>query len=839
MSSTKPTLVGQYTGVSPALEPNTYSSVADIDNVVTEIIYNDDGSKAGASRSDPAWAWHELDADLKTAEKALADINDRFAKQIKAVRDVLEGKAGEAFDKYANAVLKISEELYSTLSTKQFAANMSNIGNAVQAFATDWWKLHESRDSKKAEYTESFKAAAKKDVMKNVANSTAIFQQLEVDLREMRSSLDQALLQGIRDRLGVLAKQYNARGAELVPLYISDGDTTTGNPNTGEKPKEANANKPPAKTETSEPKAETPQPKTETPEPKAEKPQETPPGNAFSELKPTTPGAETTPIKSTEPPAAGLASPGPVEPGAAGEGIGGSPGEQQGAGGAEQGGPSPQEQQALQQAKNAAGEAIGNLAGQTQDPARQNALGEAKQAAEKAIDGLGNMPGAGGEGAAGPGGTDPGVGGIPAAMPQALTDAKNAAAKAIDGLTAKTEDPKRKKALDEAKEAAEEAIDGLASPTGGPGQLTGGPGESDLKAAKEAAGKAIDDLAKQGDSDGRQTALKDAKNAALEAMGGLSDQPGGPEWSDPADREGREQLLETKQAAEKAIDDLICDTDDPERKQALEDAKAAVSDAIDKSAAPEHYQLVQDAKGAADKAIDGLRAEGDDQSRTHALDAAKTAAEKAIGEISDAPELTGPAHTEALEHAKQEAGKAIDALSAPDDTPAEKQELAATKEAVNKAIDGIAAGDKGNAMSRFLDPGESGGAGLTGGPAAGGGGSGGGPAAGVGPTTGGVGSGGAPGGRFDTQPFQGGSGLTTQGGPAAPAVPGPGQVAANAAQGGMPMGPMGPMGGGGMGGGGPQGEKEREPEIWMQAEPGAWGNGESDEQPPSHVLGRN
>jgi len=58
--------------------------------------------------------------------------------------------------------------------------------------------------------------------------------------------------------------------------------------------------------------------------------------------------------------------------------------------------------------------------------------------------------------------------------------------------------------------------------------------------------------------------------------------------------------------------------------------------------------------------------------------------------------------------------------------------------------------------------------------------------------------------------------------------------AASAASPGMPMGGMGGGGMGGMGGG-KQGS-EREPQIWMQADPGAWGeDGESEAKP---VLGR-
>ncbi|MDQ7810868.1 large repetitive protein [Amycolatopsis sp. A133] len=839
-------LVGQYSGAAPTLDPAFFSTLDSIESVVSDLVYNADGSKAGASKSTVAEAWYAIEKDVKSAEKALATVNENFAKQIKAVKDALEGTAGEAFGKYATAILKTSEEVYDTLMKKQFGTTMGNVGHAVQSFADSWWQIHTASTSTRTQLTNSIVTTAQTQVAAAQTSQqvTNIYAQVTTDLNTMKTNMDTALLKDLQNALGALGGQYNSRAADLVPLYISDGDTTTAAPQ-GSVQQRIGAgldpNAKPSETPTLQPTVENSQLNSQSATPTTNTPQQ----NAYAGVNPATPGETTqgqgTPLQA-----------GPLKPAYESVKPGETPGDPQATPGAgQEGAPglgrmTPEQQQALAGAKQAAGDAIDGLTAQTTDPARQQALQDAKQAAQGAIDGLTGQPSATGPGSPADTPSPGAVGGIDPTAQQALTDAKNAAGKAIDGLAGKTDDPKRKKALEDAKKAAEDAIDGLGSPADAPGQLTGGPAEEGIEAAKDAAGKAIDDLAEPGDSEARKQALEDAKQAASDALDGLGDPEAtdGPGAADPQERAG---LLDAKHEAQKAIDDLIGQTDDPERKQALEDAKAAMSDAIDKAAAPEHFQQVQDAKNAADKAIDGLGAAGDDPQRRHALDAAKAAADKAIGELNDTPELSGPEHDQAVQHAKDEAAKAIDALCQPDDTPAERQALANAKDAVNKAIDGIGGTDGTSALHDFLKPGEpqfkAPQGGLGGGAGGGPGGGPGLPATSAGPVTGGgattglggplAGEGPAPG-KFDTQPFQGG-GVNTQGGPLAPAASAQAPAAPGAA--GAPMGPMGGMGGMG-GGGGAQGEKEREPQIWMQAEQGAWGGEDSDE-PRSHVLGRN
>ncbi|MGW4133498.1 large repetitive protein [Amycolatopsis japonica] len=814
-TNAKPLQVGQYVDRAPALDPAQYSTMEALETAVSDLINPVDGSATTA--------WYELETDIKAAETALNAVNDAFAKQIKAVGDALEGETGESFKQYATAILNTSEQVYDTLMGKQFGTNIGGIGRAVQSFVTTWRQLQSTAQQVYEERISALRADTQRKIQasESVEEISAHTANLSAGMADIKTSSDAALLKDLQNALGKLGNDYSARCAELVPLYISDGDTSTAAPPGSY---QAGGGEP---TPGQQEQQGQPKPQNEFNPENVQ--QQTPNSLAPSEYNAQGTQEELGPNGQPN----GTASPGAVDPGqtpAAG-GAGGLPGRIEANGPTTGGGVSPETQAALGDAKQAAGKAIDDLTAQTDDPSRQAALQDAKEAAQGAIDGLtgGAAGGPGGtEGTQDPSaGTGPGTGvggGLGSPVP-GLADAKQAAGKAIDDLSKKTDDPKRKQALEDAKQAAEEAIDGLTSPTA-PGSLTGGPDAPTADEAKEAVNGAIDDLAKPGDTEAQQQALEDAKKAASEAVDGALGQ--GQNGTDPAAATDRQQLLDAKEAANKAIDDLICETDDPERKAALEDAKDAMGSAIDKVAAPEHFQQVEDAKLAADKAIDGLGTSSDDAQRQQALEAAKTAANDAIDKINDSPELTGPEHDQALAQAKEDAAKAIDGLAQPDDTPAERQELADAKAAANKAIDAIGAtqggtgGGSGGTMRDFLAP-----------PAgAGGSGSGSGSGTGVAPAT----AGGPSPGKFDTQPLSASGPMSTQGGASPAGAP----AGVGAGQQGMPMGPMGgaPMGGAPMGGGqgGQGGEQNRERETWMQSQKGDWG--EDDGLLEGRVLGR-
>ncbi|MFE5566583.1 large repetitive protein [Amycolatopsis japonica] len=816
--------VGQYVDRAPALDPAQYSTIEALATAVSDLINPVNGSATTA--------WYDLETDFKAAEGALNSVNEAFAKQIKAVGDALEGETGESFKQYATAVLNTSEQVYDTVTGKQFGTNIGGIGRAVQSFVTTWRQLQSTAEQVYEERVSALRADTQRKIQasETVEEISAHTTNLSAGLANIKTTSDAALLKDLQNALGKLGNEYSARCAELVPLYISDGNTATAAP-PGSYQAGGGGATPGQQMQQAEPRRQD-----EFNPENVE--QQTPNSLAPSEYNAQPTQEEVGPNGQPN----GTASPGAVDPGetpatgGAGEGLPGrieANGPTTGGGGV-----SPETQAALGDAKQAAGQAIDDLTKQTDDPSRQAALQDAKEAAQGAIDGLtggaGSGPG-GTEGTQDPSagmdpsaGTGPGTGaggGLGSPVP-GLAEAKQAAGKAIDDLSKKTDDPKRKQALEDAKKAAEDAIDGLTSPTA-PGALTGGPDAPTADEAKEAVNGAIDDLAKPGDTEAQQQALEDAKKAASEAVDGALGQ--GKDGTDPAAAADRQQLLDAKEAAKKAIDDLICETDDPERKAALEEAKEAMGAAIDKVAAPEHFQQVEDAKLAAEKAIDGLGTSSDDAQRQQALEAAKAAANDAIDRINDSPELTGPEHDQALAQAKEDAAKAIDGLAQPDDTPAERQELADAKAAANKAIDSIGAtqggtgGGSGGTMRDFLAP------------SAGSGGSGGTGSTGVAPAT----AGGPSPGKFDTQPLSASGPMSTQGGPSPAGAP----AGVGAGQQGMPMGPMGgaPMGGAPMGGGqGGQGgeQKEREPQVWTQAPEDAWSRGEDDGLLEGRVLGR-
>ncbi|MFD2419614.1 hypothetical protein [Amycolatopsis pigmentata] len=882
-------LAGEYNESSPPLDPSQYSTLDALNEVVNDLVFNENGSHVTLSNSTTAESWYEFERLFNSAAKRLGEVNESFAKEIKALKDALSGDAGDALNKYATDLLNESEDLYNTLNGKKYGTIVGNVGHAIQAFAAGWWDIINSSDKSRKSQDAQLRAQAvmQLEQAQTLSDIVTVENELKQSLNTMNSNADSQLVKDLQGALGALGSQYNGRGSDLVPLHIVNGESKSHDPR-------YNAPQRPAFM-TARPRMVNANPQSPQQHPQGPatgfNPGQVNPANQQASVPPGAPG-EVTPGQGTpgegtpgqglgSPPAAQTQNPQTTNPGSPADaqqmqnaknaannavaGLGSPPGALTGdPGGTPAGSPAgspagtpggspagtpeantpgatdPGQQQALQNAKNAANKAIDGLSAQTADPTRQKALDDAKQAADKAIDGLTDpsgtpgTPGSPGAAAGGPGDAAGAVGApVPGGMmpgggrtpddKKALQDAKNAANKAIDGLSGQTSDPTRQKALDDAKQAADKAIGDLTNPSEAPKTSSEGPGQGKVDAAKDAAGKAIDDLSKPGDSPARQQALDDAKKAAQKAIGDLTDPsqagnahgtPGGPGDANgpgspgsPGSPGDDPTVQHAKDAAGKAIDGLEHNTDDPVRKQALEDAKKAVEDAIGKTADPAH-QGVGDAM--------------------HALDNMPRA--------SDGPPVTsgGPSHDPALEHAKEAADKAIDALGHPGDSPDTQHALADAKHAVDKAIDGLA-GDSHQFLAPDEHPKAADLAGLAGGAGGGAGGAG---AGSLGGLTDGVGVGAkapAPQGQFDLENSPPGV-TAAQSGPAAgPGGQLPGNFAANAS--GMPMGGM-PMGGmGGMGGAGAQQNKEREPQIWLQAEKGAWGK-DGDDTAQNPVLGR-
>src|SRR3954447_15260396 len=140
--SSDPKFVGAYNQSAPAFDPKRYDTYEELLGVVKEIIFtaNTGGGVMGSlSSSDPAEAWYDLEFDVKAATTRLGEVNEKFAAEIKNMRDYIAGDAGDAFDKYAKDILSESEDVYTTLKDKDFATTIGNIGHVIQATSAAWW----------------------------------------------------------------------------------------------------------------------------------------------------------------------------------------------------------------------------------------------------------------------------------------------------------------------------------------------------------------------------------------------------------------------------------------------------------------------------------------------------------------------------------------------------------------------------------------------------------------------------------------------------------------------------------------------------------------------------
>ncbi|UMP06957.1 WXG100 family type VII secretion target [Amycolatopsis sp. EV170708-02-1] len=114
---------GAYNSSAPPMNVAQYSNWDQIGAAVGDIT-----TGGSLSKSTQADAWYEFATKVGNAAKQLGDVNSKIATEIKAVRESLKGEAGEAFDKYATGLFKKSEELYQTLSGKDYPGNVGVSG---------------------------------------------------------------------------------------------------------------------------------------------------------------------------------------------------------------------------------------------------------------------------------------------------------------------------------------------------------------------------------------------------------------------------------------------------------------------------------------------------------------------------------------------------------------------------------------------------------------------------------------------------------------------------------------------------------------------------------------
>jgi hypothetical protein len=304
-------------------------------------------------------------------------------------------------------------------------------------------------------------------------------------------------------------------------------------------------------------------------------------------------------------PGVSVPSPDGLGAGADGDGVGGS--------GSSGGGVSPERREALEDAKEAAVDAIEALKRPTDSPERAQALEDAQKAVEDAIDSL-----LGGSGVPLPSSLGAGSGlgsgaGRPATSSsdpdaqtrkKALRDAQEAIDDALQELLDENEasdaDPHEKQvradALRDAQEAAEQAIRDLIEAVDG--DETDGEVRADaLKDVQEAIDGALDEYEESLSDSGidaherevRQDALEDARAVVDEVLDELADEQSDAGLDTPEEIRGdahsdaRRALIDgfDRLISETLDDDTLSDADKLTRVDTLNDAKKAVLGAVD------------------------------------------------------------------------------------------------------------------------------------------------------------------------------------------------------------------------------------------------------------------
>ncbi|WP_125737365.1 hypothetical protein [Amycolatopsis sp. WAC 04197] len=551
-------LVGANVEPAPDFDAGLYKSVSEMERAAEKLLKNAKNDVSGfeylsgnssLEHSTSAERWYRLEKDFKSAVDHLGEVNEKFAKEIKGVQDSLSGASADAFQDYASGIHKQSDELFSTLTEKQYGTTIGNVGHSIQSFAAKWWEIKSNSKKNHKSSQDDLKkdASVRIDNAQDLAEVSQINTQLKTDLEALKTRTEGDLVRELQELFNSLARQYETRVHDLAPLHIVDGHANRPEPT------------PPAADNSPAADTTTPTPDT-TPAPDTTTPTDTTP------TPDTAPAPDTTATTPASPSTGGATSGGAAPPSSTGSSTPASTAPAAGA--------LPTNSAPGTPANSPAMPSTGVPASSTAPAADTTPAADTKPSAASTP----TTPAIPTTSPASPstGGATSG-GAAPPSSTGSSTPASTAPA--ADALPATSSAPAMPAASPATPStgASSGAPAGSAAPAAAPPADTQ-PGSGEAPAVT--------------DRDERQEALEEAKAAVDRVLDRAIDQQD-PDKPEPAAQGGgassgsagpdswRAQLDQAHQAVDQAIEALGSDSDSPARQQALEEAEAAVDKAFE------------------------------------------------------------------------------------------------------------------------------------------------------------------------------------------------------------------------------------------------------------------
>ena len=187
----------------PEWDINQYQSWPALDGAVSDITHNG-GDQSDLSHNASAEGWYELESKLKDAVGKLGDANEAFQKEYSALSGQFTGASADAFRDFAGKLYKQSEEVYTTVSGRDFATTTGNVGHDIQSFSQKWWELvkaaHDAEEQLK---------------------SKAVTPETNAVVQDAYNKLEIELYGKLRELLGDLKARYESRGQDMDALHIA------------------------------------------------------------------------------------------------------------------------------------------------------------------------------------------------------------------------------------------------------------------------------------------------------------------------------------------------------------------------------------------------------------------------------------------------------------------------------------------------------------------------------------------------------------------------------------------------------------------------------------------
>ncbi|MFI7124032.1 hypothetical protein, partial [Amycolatopsis sp. NPDC049868] len=208
--------VGQDKTPPPAWDPEALQTWPAIVGAVDDMVHNqgDANSHTDLTNNLMSHMWYQLQDDFAEATRTLGRVLEDFQREYTGLKD-FAGEAADSFREFAKSIYQGGEDVYNTLTTRDFATTFGNIGHDIQSFSNTFWDFVQQAHDYEKQLAEHYANAI------NMAEYGEEVDALTVQAQDAYNRQEIELYKSLRNLLADWRDRFADRGNELDTLNVA------------------------------------------------------------------------------------------------------------------------------------------------------------------------------------------------------------------------------------------------------------------------------------------------------------------------------------------------------------------------------------------------------------------------------------------------------------------------------------------------------------------------------------------------------------------------------------------------------------------------------------------